>query len=98
MQDDLMKSIATNLGIADLSLEAQQKIVAQFGEVALKAATVAMLEKLTEEKRDEFTALATAGDAAALQTFLDREVPDHDAIAKATIAKEVYRFKESQTS
>ncbi|MDB5244395.1 MAG: hypothetical protein JWN18_265 [Parcubacteria group bacterium] len=96
MQDELTKAIATDLGINDLKPEEQQALISQFGEVALKAATIAIVEKMPEAKREEFTQLAEAGDALAVQTFLDAEVPGHEAIAKAAVAEEVKRFKAFQ--
>lgn len=96
MQDEMTAAIAADLGIKDLPLDEQQALIGQFGEVALKAATIAVIEKLAEDKRDEFAKLAEAGDPAALKTFLDREVPSHDSIAKAAVAEEVKRFKDFQ--
>lgn len=96
MQDEMTKLIATDLGIAELPMEEQQALIAQFGEIALKAASLAVFGKLAEDKREEFAKLAEAGDAAALKVFLDREVPGHEEIAKTAVAEEVKRFKEFQ--
>lgn len=96
MQDEMTALIAADLGIKDLPIAEQQSLIAQFGEVALKAATLAVVGKLTENKRDEFAKLAEAGDATALKTFLDREVPGHEAVAKAAVAEEVKQFKAFQ--
>ena len=96
MQDELTALIAADLGIASLPAEEQQRLIAQFGEVALKAATLAIVGKLAEDKREEFVRLAEAGDAAALKAFLDREVPDHEETAKAAVAEEMRRFKDFQ--
>ncbi len=96
MQDELTALIATDLGIKDLPSEEQHALIAQFGEIALKAATLAVVGKLSEEKRDAFAKLAQAGDAAALKTFLDSEIPGHEDIAKAAVAEEVKRFKAFQ--
>ncbi len=96
MQDEITKAIATDLGISDLAVAEQQQLISQFGEVALKAATVSVLEKMPEAKRDEFAKLAEAGDASAVKEFLDREVPEHETIAKAAVAAEVQKFKEFQ--
>ncbi len=96
MQDELTALISADLGIKDLPVEEQQALIAQFGEIALKAATLSVIEKLAEDKRDEFAKLAEAGDAAALKTFLDREIPGHEDIAKAAVAEEVKRFKAFQ--
>jgi hypothetical protein len=95
MQDDIQKQVAADLGIAELPPESQKEIIAQFGEVALKAATMAVMEKLTDASREEFMHLAQAGDPTALQAFLDREVPGHEALAKAAVAEEVRLFKEA---
>jgi hypothetical protein len=97
MQDELTVAIANDLGIKDLPAEQQKELIGQFGEVALKAATLAVLEKLAPEKRDEFAKLAGAGDASAVKTFLDREVPEHEEIVKVAVAGEVKRFKDFQT-
>jgi hypothetical protein len=96
MQDELTALIAADLGIKDVPLEEQKALIAQFGEVALKAATLAVLGKLVENKRGEFAQLAEAGDPTALKAFLDREVPDHEEVAKAAVAEEVQKFKAFQ--
>ena len=98
MQDELTAAIATDLGIKDLSLAEQQQLISQFGEIALKAATLSVIGKLAEDKRDEFAKLAEAGDAMAIKTFLDREVPDNEEIAKSAVAEEIKRFKEFQAT
>lgn len=96
MQDEVTALIAADLGITDLPAEEQQALIAQFGEVAFKAAMITVIDKLAEDKRDEFTKLAEAGDPAALKAFLDREVPGHEALAKAAVAEEVKQFKAFQ--
>lgn len=90
---DELTTLAAELGIGDLPPEDQQRIIASFGEVVLKSATIAVLGKLSESKREEFGKLAEAGDSAALQAFLDREVPEHEAIAGQAAAEEAGRFK-----
>lgn len=96
MPDEITVAIATDLGINDLPSDEQQALIAQFGEVALKAATLAVVGKLESGKQEEFVKLSDAGDATALRTFLDREVPTHEIIAKQAVAEEVKRFKSFQ--
>jgi hypothetical protein len=98
MQDELTAAIATDLGIKDLPFAEQQQLISQFGEVALKAATMAVLEKLSEDKRNEFVTIAETGDPIKLKTFLDREVPDHEEITKTAVADEVKKFKDFQSA
>ncbi|NNM84053.1 hypothetical protein HKL94_02445 [Candidatus Parcubacteria bacterium] len=97
MQDELTAAIAEDLGINGLPPKEQQELITQFGEVALKAATLAVFEKLVPEKRDEFAKLAGAGDANALKVFLDHEVPAHETVVKAAVADEIKRFKDFQS-
>lgn len=96
MQDELTAAIAADLGIKNLPLAEQQQLISQFGEVALKAATLSVIGKLAEDKREEFAKLSEAGEVVAIKTFLDREVPDHEEVAKAAVAEEIKRFKEFQ--
>ena len=96
MQDELTALISADLGIKNLPLEEQKTLISQFGEVALKAATLSVVGKLAKGKRDDFKKLAEAGDAIAIKTFLDREVPEHENIAKQAVAEEVRRFKAFQ--
>lgn len=98
MQDELTALIAADLGITELPLDEQKTLISQFGEVALKAATLSVIGKLAEDKREEFAALAQAGDATALKAFLDAQVPGHEDIVKAAVAEEVTKFKAFQAA
>ncbi len=97
MPDELTTAIAADLGITAMPAEEQRTIIAQFGEVALKAATIAVMKNLVEGKHEAFIALAEKGDAAALKEFLDREVPGHEDVVKTAVAEEVKRFRDFQT-
>ncbi len=90
-----MQKLATELGIADLPEVEREVLVEGFSEIVLKAATAAVLEKLSEAKQEEFATLAEAGDPVALTTFLDREVPGHEALAGAAVREEITTFKKS---
>ena len=96
MQDELTALIAKDLGISALPPDEQKSLISQFGEVALKAATLAVVEKLSEEKRGEFAKLAEVGDQEGLRALLDKEVPGHEEVARAAVQQEVARFKEVQ--
>ena len=96
MQDEMTALIAADLGINLLSIQEQQSLISQFGEIALKAATLAVVGKLSESKRAEFLKFSEAGDATALKTLLDQEIPDHENIAKLAVAEEVKRFRDFQ--
>ena len=95
---DLQAQVAKDLGVEALAPEEQQEVIAAFGEVALKAATLALVEKLPAGKKKEFAALLEAGDAAALQHFLTAELPEHEELARAAVAREIEAFKAAQAS
>lgn len=96
MNDELTKQIAADLGISELSADEQKQLIDQFGEIALKAATLAVIGKLSEEKRAEFGTLVEAGDPTALRAFLDKEVPDHMELARQAVDAEVQKFRDFQ--
>ena len=101
MQDDtqnMQQVIARDLGIADLPSDQQQALISQFGEVALKAATVSVLEAMPADKRDEFGKLTEGGDPGAVKSFLDAAVPNHEQIAKDAVTAEIAKFKDFQTA
>lgn len=94
MQDELTQQVAADLGIGTLPEDKQKELIAQFGEIALKAATMAIMSKLSESARASFMQHAETGDSTALQTLLDAELPDHETVARNAVAEEIKRFKE----
>ena len=98
MPDEMTKKIAEDLGIGALAPEEQKQLIAQFGEVALKAATVSVLEKMPEDKRAEFATLAEAGDPLVIKQFLDTAVPGHEDVARAAVQEELRKFREFQAA
>jgi hypothetical protein len=98
MQDmqQIQNMIANDLGIGALPDDDQKKLIAQFGAIALQASTIAVLEAMPPEKREQFTKILEAKDEAGARTFLDTEVPNHEDIARQAIAAEIARFKEFQ--
>lgn len=93
MQDQLLKSIADDLGISSLPAEEQKQLLAELGDIALKAATLAIVEKLSPEDGEQFATLAEAGDPAKLQSFLDEKVPNHEELAKQAVQREIVQFR-----
>lgn len=96
MDEEIQKSVAKELGIEGLTLEEQRELIVQMTGVMLKAANLAILEKLPDGKREEFVAIADTRDETALREFLMRELPDSEAIVRAAVAEEVRRFREGR--
>jgi hypothetical protein len=98
MQDEIQQAVAKELGIEGLTSEEQQDLIAQMTGILLKAASIAILEKLPESKRDEFVAIAGQENETAIRTFLEKELPESEAIVRTAVAEEIRRFKDSQTT
>lgn len=93
---DLQQKIAADLGISDLSAAEQEKLIGEFGAVALQASTIAVLEAMVPEKRAEFTKLLEAKDEKGAQALLVATLPNHEAIARQAVVAELARFKDFQ--
>ncbi len=66
----------------------------QFGAVALRAVTLAVLEAMPEGEREEFAKLSERKDPTTLAAFLDRVVPTHALIVKRTVEAALARLRE----
>ena len=95
MDTELRALLVKDLGLTDLTEEAQDQILARLGEITLKAVTLAIFEKLPEEKRAEFDEIAAAEDPVKIQTFLAENIPNLKELMDAEIKKTVARFKEA---
>jgi len=93
---DVQQKIAADLGIGELSAKDQEKLIAEFGAIALQASTIAVLEAIPADKRDAFKKFIEAKDEAGAQAFLDAEVPNHEDLARQAVAAEIARFKDFQ--
>jgi hypothetical protein len=93
---DMQKQIAEALGISGLSDAEQQKIIEDFGAVALQASTAAIIEALPEEKREEFVRLVESGDEDAAQAFLASALPNFEEISGKAVQEELAHFKDFQ--
>lgn len=98
MNDELIAAISKDLGIEDLPEQERQQLIGQFGQVAMKAASIAVLEKMSPEKRDEFMTVAQTGNPDAIKALLDKEVPGHEELARAAVQKEVEAFRAAKTA
>ncbi len=95
---NLQAVAAKELDIENLPLEEQREIITLFGDIATRAVASAVLEALPEEKREPFMKVADTDNKEAIAGFLNRELPNHEAITAATIKDEIRRFKEFKKS
>lgn len=84
---EIRDALIKELGIGDLPEEAQNEIVDKLGEVILKSLTIAIFEKLSNEKREEFDRIGEKGDPALIQEFLDKNIPDMQTLMEEEIKR-----------
>lgn len=91
---ELREILIKELGIGELPEEAQEEIVAKLGDVILKSLTVAIFDKLVGSARDEFEKVASKGDDALIQEFLEENVPDLHALMEEEVKRTLQNFAE----
>jgi len=89
-KDTLQQNIIQDLGLQDLPQETQIKLLTQMTESVLKRITVQVLERLSEQEREEFAKLQETGDANKVNEFLKLKIPDYEDMVQKIVAE----FKE----
>jgi len=90
---DTREQIIKELELGGLPAEAQDEIISKLAENTLKKVTIAMLDKLPEDKRGEFEMLASAGDAGQVYAFLNAHVPDASALIQSEMQSSIAEIK-----
>ncbi|OIO47586.1 MAG: hypothetical protein AUJ32_02785 [Parcubacteria group bacterium CG1_02_40_82] len=93
-KDTIQQNIIQGLGLQDLPEETQIKLLTQMTESVLKRVTVQVLERLSEQEREEFAKLQETGDVAKVDEFLKSKIPDYDGMVEQVVAE----FKEEMKS
>lgn len=91
IQQDLIKE----LGIDELPPEKQEEILVAMTELLLKRITVLVLEKLSEEQRQEFDTMAADGDPEKVTNFFSQNVPGYEQLVQDEITKFKGEMKET---
>jgi hypothetical protein len=91
---ELRDILIKELGIENLSGEAQDEIVAKIGEMVLKSLTASIFEKLTPSAKEEFNRISAAGNPAAIQGFLEENAPGIHEMMAEELKKTLASFKE----
>lgn len=94
MNPEIKANLIKELNIGELPEAAQDQIIAQLGEIVLKATTVAILENLSPEKRAEFEALSEGEDPTKIQEFMTANVPNMQQLLEQELKKTLAQFKE----
>lgn len=90
----IRETLIKELGIENLSGEAQDEIVGKIGEIVLRSLTAAIFERLTPAAREEFDRITAAGDPAHIQLFLEENAPGLHQMMEQELKKVILSFKE----
>lgn len=91
---ELREILITELGIENLSGEAQDEIVSKVGEMVLKSLTESIFEKLSTPAREEFDRISATGNPALVQEFLEENAPGIQQMMEQELKKTLQSFKE----
>lgn len=95
--NELRDILIRELDIGLLPEELQNEVVAKTGETILKFITMAILERLSSEAREEFEKISTTDNNSLIQEFLERNIPDLHALMEAEVKKALVLFNENAT-
>ncbi len=88
-QTNLQQNIFTELQLDQLPVERQQEILMALTELFLKKITLKVLDNLSEQQRQEFDALITAGEPEKISDFLAKNIQNYEQL----VAEEIEHFK-----
>ena len=78
--NDLRERIIAELNIGHLTADEQEKVINAVGQVLLKRATLAVMDKMPKDTLDELDRLADTGDEAGIQALVKKHVPNAEEI------------------
>ncbi len=87
------ETLIKELGIDNLSSDAQDEIVAKVGEMVLQSLTATILNKLNPAARDQFTLISESGDPTQIQQFLEENAPGIKEMMSVELKKTLDGFK-----
>jgi hypothetical protein len=86
--DEVVQTIASELGITEESHEAQAAFISQLGENIMLRIALEAIKEMPEDKRGEFEAHMGSGDLEALKAFVLPLIPDWDKFVRREAEKE----------
>lgn len=95
---ELRETLIKELGIENLSGEAQDEVVSKIGEMILKSVTASIFEKLTPSAKEDFNKISATGSSAAIQDFLEENAPGIHEMMEAELRKTLQGFRENRVS
>jgi hypothetical protein len=87
-QNDALKNLMSELGLADLPQDKQDELAVKMTEVILKRMFVETMDRLSPRDQDEYGELIEAsGTPEEIENFLKSKIEDYDAILMTVVEK-----------
>ena len=93
--EEIRDILIKELGIENLSGEAQDEIVGKIGETVLRSLTSTIFDRLTPAAKEEFNRISAAGNPAQIQEFLEENAPGIHQMMEQELKKTIQGFKEN---
>lgn len=90
MDEEQKNNLLEEFDLKDLPEDIQAGLIQVMMESMLKKITLSVLEKLSEEEKEEFQKIKDLEDPEKTESFLREKIPDYDVLVEGAVAE----FKE----
>ncbi len=86
MDEEQKNSLLEEFDLKDLPEDIQAGLIQVMMESMLKKITLTVLEKLSEEEREEFQKVKELEDPEKTESFLKEKIPDYDILVEGVVS------------
>ncbi len=94
MDEEQKNDLLEEFDLKDLPKDVQAAILQAMTETLLKKISISILEKLSEEEREEFEKVREMEDAVKTESFLREKIEDYDALVEGVSNEFKHEMKE----
>ncbi len=89
-----MRDLIKELGLGGLTQEERDQIIVQLTDSLLKRMILRVYDKLGEADQKEFDRITAEGDAAKINSFLEKKIPDLNEIRDGELDELIVEMKD----
>jgi hypothetical protein len=94
MDEEQKNSLLEEFDLKDLPEDIQSGLIQVMMESMLKKITLTVLEKLSEEEREEFQKIKELENPEKTESFLKEKIPDYDILVEGVVSDFKEEMKE----
>lgn len=95
-QEELRNTIIKELRIEQMPQEAQNMIIAKLGENIIKRISIAIFDRVPQERHSELDELSETQNQEGLRTLLNEYIPNVDSFVQEQVQKTITELKQIQ--